>query len=262
MIPFSPFVPDLPSARMLQHLFEAHHNGSLGVPRSSADRFREQDSLQERFKSWNLIKDGRLDLDRGEEFDYTLSGHVAFENFQRMNWEYPKEHRDPYDQDAFGLLGEEKKRELYAQVCANRVKYRTRLLKEYKAVFDISDLPKELLGATGTVLADVRKRFQCIEYNPCTTTPSNESNQRNGGGLWDQLTEKQLQTCQRLKGVLAELVEIACISHAVAEAFDEGDPPGSICKHASRALTPFLPLCSDSQLRSLVRLLGAWDDGE
>ncbi|GAQ80357.1 hypothetical protein KFL_000520290 [Klebsormidium nitens] len=257
MFPF-PSNYNIPSGRALQHLFEARHGAAVQEEHSDADRSIDRKALLIHLKSCKLVRDGQLDLGRGEDFQYVLSGHDAFQNFQRSNWEFPHAHRDPYDTDTFGLLADDKKRELRAQARASKAKYRKNLLEEYKTVFDIQGLPHGWMQSIGNAFSEIRDS----SHNQCGKPLERDPKPTPEGGIWNQLKNLQLLACLKLKLVLDELFEIVCCGPKVAEAFDEDDSRGSVCKHASRALTPFLPLCSNVQLRELLLLLGAWDEGE
>lgn len=255
MFPFPPGYK-IPSGRRLQHLFEAQHNVSGWEERSEADRSRDRKALLVQFANWELVKNKQLDPQRGEDFRYTLSGNDPFQNFQRSTGDFPHSHRDPYEKDAFGALPEDKKRELRADVCAAKAKYRKNLMKEYSSVFDIQGLPREWMQSNGTAFGGVRDSFHKLFDKPLednSLKPSSEA---------ESWTERQLLACQNLKSVLNELVEIVCCGPKMAEVFDDDDTRRSVCKHASRALTPVLLLCSNAQLRNLLLLLGAWDEGE
>ncbi|GAQ79002.1 hypothetical protein KFL_000220330 [Klebsormidium nitens] len=277
-------------------LLQAQHymatNGpDLKKKPSDADRAKERKKLLKRFKTWQLVETGMLDLGRGERFKSRLSGHDPFENFHRGGG--GPRRRSPYTKDEFGMLAEARKRALRVQAGVAKADYRLALVKEYGAVFDIEDSPQEFVQASGTVFAEIRGPFQAQAKKPASeqgsSAPNNQhsetanqsgqpglDNPSQSGqphsdfqsvqpaeeGMWAELSEEELGAAGKLKGVLDELVEIACCGHAVAEAFDYDDPRGSICNHAARALTPFLPLCSDEQLRKLALLMGEWDRGE
>lgn len=287
-------------AQALRDIFlqAQHYMATNGPDRkkkpSDAERAKERKTLLKRFKTWQLLESGKLDLGRGERFKSRLSGHDPYENFQRGST--GPRRRSPYTKDEFGTLADARKRALRVQAGVAKADYRLALLKEYGPVFDIEDLPQEFLQASGTVFAEIRAPFQAQIKKPTSgqgpDTPSQSKHQQSDHasqsgaaqsdtpgdsgqpdsdaqsaqpaeeGIWAELTEEELVAAGKLKGVLDELVEIACCGHAVAEAFEYDDPRGSICHHAARALTPFLPLCSDKQLRRLALLMGEWDGGE
>lgn len=215
--------------------------------------------LLQKFKGWSVVAQGELDQ-RGDDFDSDLSGHDPYMEFLDAKDEQfmvATTLRPPGNLEKnFSKLGDGERKQLTVESGMAKIRYREALVQEYKEILDIEHLPFEF-QLSGKAAKELRSDFVERAANASELSPPN--NKR----MWGTLCREELEAAKKLKGVLDELVEVACCGPDLASIYEERDYDdfAYTCQHAAKALTPFLPLCSDEQLGRLAKLLGHSDGG-
>jgi hypothetical protein len=229
-----------------------------------------RNELLERIKSWKVVSEGALDTRGGDWYD-ELDGHDPFIDFLASINESCPIPRPPGNlHEAFSRLGEPERKRLIVEAGMAKIKYRKELKVDHEDVLRIDDLPEEFQLSAGAWAKELRDDFlhhfriqNCKEEEKSFENfePPEENVETR---VWDTLEANEIEAAAKLKEVLDELVEVACIGPELMRAYENYDvdaPVTFTCEHATRALTPFLPLCSDKQLGRLAKLLGCSDEG-